>query len=43
MSESLKGSIKKDFFWNTAGSGIYALSSMLLAFAAMHKSGAGDG
>ncbi len=35
--------IKKDFFWNTVGSGIYALSSMFLAFAAMHIAGADDG
>ena len=38
-----QNTIKKDFFWNTAGSGIYALSSMFLAFAAMHIAGADDG
>jgi len=35
--------IKKDYFWNTVGSGIYALSSMLLAFAVMHIAGPDDG
>ena len=39
----ISGSIKKDYFWNTVGSGIYALSSMLLAFAAMHIAGPEDG
>ena len=38
-----QSTIKKDFFWNTVGSGIYALSSMFLAFAAMHIAGADDG
>ena len=42
-SEQKNNTIKKDFFWNTVGSGIYALSSMLLAFAAMHIAGADDG
>ena len=40
---SEQNTIKKDFFWNTVGSGIYALSSMFLAFAAMHIAGAEDG
>lgn len=39
----ISGSIKKDYFWNAVGSGIYALSSMLLAFAAMHIAGPEDG
>lgn len=41
--EKISGSIRKDYFWNTVGSGIYALSSMLLAFAAMHIAGPDDG
>ncbi len=35
--------IKKDYLWNTVGSGIYALSSMFLAFAAMNIAGPDDG
>ena len=37
------GTIKKDYFWNTVGSGVYALASMVLAFAAMHIAGPDDG
>ena len=36
-------SLKKDYFWNTVGSGVYALASMVLAFAAMHIAGPDDG
>ncbi len=35
--------VKKDYFWNTVGSGIYALSSMFLAFAAMQLAGPEEG
>ncbi|MDO4961756.1 MAG: lipopolysaccharide biosynthesis protein [Eubacteriales bacterium] len=38
-----RNNIKKDYFWNTIGSGIYALASMVLAFAAMHILGPDDG
>lgn len=37
------GSIKKDYIWNTIGSAVYALSSMVLAFVAMHFLGPDDG
>ena len=36
-------SINRDLFWNTAGSLIYALSSMILAFFVMRVAGASDG
>lgn len=36
-------SIKKDYIWNTVGSAVYALSSMVLAFIAMHFLGPDDG
>ncbi len=35
--------VKKDYFWNTVGSGIYALSSMFLAFVAMQLAGPEEG
>ncbi len=35
--------IRKDYLWNTVGSGIYALSSMFLAFAVMNIAGPDDG
>ena len=40
---SNQNNIKKDYFWNTLGSGVYALASMVLAFAAMHITGPDDG
>ncbi|MDD5831930.1 MAG: lipopolysaccharide biosynthesis protein [Clostridiales bacterium] len=38
-----KTDIKRDYLWNTIGSGIYALMSMVLAFAAMNIAGPDDG
>ena len=38
-----KKKISRDFFWNTAGSLIYALMSMILAFFVMRTQGAEDG
>lgn len=38
-----KTDIKRDYFWNTIGSGVYALMSMVLAFAAMNIAGPDDG
>lgn len=38
-----KGNIKKDYIWNTVGSAVYALSSMVLAFIALHFAGPDDG
>ena len=38
-----KTSLKKDYIWNTVGSAVYALSSMVLAFFAMHFAGPDDG
>ena len=38
-----KTSLKKDYTWNTVGSAVYALSSMVLAFFAMHFAGPDDG
>lgn len=43
MAIDRKNNIKKDYIWNTIGSSVYALSSMFLAFAAMHIAGAEDG
>ena len=42
MSGKMSG-MKRDFIWNTAGSLVYALSSMCLAFFVMHAAGAEDG
>ena len=36
-------SLKRDLIWNTVGSAVYALSSMVLAFVAMHFTGPDDG
>lgn len=35
--------LKKDFIWNTMGSAIYALSSMVLSFFVLHFAGPTDG
>lgn len=37
------GQLQRDLFWNTAGSLIYALSSMVLAFFVMRMAGAEEG
>ena len=36
-------SLKKDFIWNTLGSAVYSLSSLVLSFAAMRILGGNDG
>ena len=38
-----KSKLSKDIFWNTAGSLIYAMASMVLAFFVMHVNGPEDG
>ncbi|MBQ7174804.1 MAG: lipopolysaccharide biosynthesis protein [Lachnospiraceae bacterium] len=35
--------LKKDYFWNTLGSAVYALSAVVLAFLAMHFAGPEEG
>ena len=39
----IKKRLSRDFFWNTAGSLLYALMSMILAFFVMRTQGAEDG
>ena len=43
MKERTRRDIRRDFFWNMAGSLIYALSSMVLAFFVMRLEGAEEG
>ncbi len=43
MGTAATDNLKKDYFWNTVGSGVYALASMVLAFAVMHIAGPDDG
>lgn len=39
----MKDNMKKDYIWNGIGSGIYAMSAVVLAFLAMHYAGPEDG
>ncbi len=43
MGKNMSDGLKKDFVWNSIGSLVYALSSMVLAFAAMKLLGPDDG
>ena len=43
MGKTAADGLKKDIIWNTLGSLIYALSSMVLAFIALRFAGPDDG